>query len=148
MEAKDDIRERKKMSWQGWTYSAQRIDFLIITICGAGIYVVLETIKFALERKNLDISFLKVSGGIFALSIVINFLSQLTGKWSNHHDMRWCHEKLCADDTPTKKQIKDACLLDEKAERLSNVTNILNTLSMGIMFVALAILCTYYFITF
>ena len=118
METKDDIRERKKMAWQGWTYSAQRIDFLIITICGAGIYTVLETIKFAIEKEIADVNLLKVSGGIFALSIVINFLSQLTGKWSNHHDMRWCHEKLCADDPPTKKQIKDACALDEKAERL------------------------------
>ena len=37
------IKDRQKLSAQGMFYSIQRMDLLIVSISGAGIYVCLET---------------------------------------------------------------------------------------------------------
>jgi hypothetical protein len=39
----EDIKERKKLAYEGMIYGLQRLDLLIITISGAGIYACLET---------------------------------------------------------------------------------------------------------
>ena len=87
METKEDLFERKKMCHSGWFYAIQRIDLLIITISGAGVYVILEMLKFSRENPLPHLLALKVSGCFFIAAIIINFYSQITGMNANEQDM-------------------------------------------------------------
>lgn len=46
----EQIKDRQKLSSQGLQYSIQRMDVLIVSISGGGIYVCLETLKFIQEH--------------------------------------------------------------------------------------------------
>lgn len=69
----EDIKERKKLSWDSMFYSIQRIDLLIVAFCGGGIYICLETIKYFVEKQLVVDPLIKVTGGIFLLGIILNF---------------------------------------------------------------------------
>jgi len=139
-----DFKERQKIVWQNMFYSIQRIDLLIISISGAGIYLCLETLKFMFAQKmEVSIS-LKVSACFFVAAIAVNFFSQFFSYRSNYYDYLYCIEsgKEFQDDDTKKKAI----LFDDKSERITQLTNYSNYASAGLMFVGL-ILCLVYFIT-
>jgi len=63
-------KERQKLSWDGLIYSIRRIDLLVNSISGAGIYICLETLKY-LKENQIDLNLLiKVSGGMFLFILV------------------------------------------------------------------------------
>ena len=68
----EKLKNSKQMACNGWTYSLQRMDLLIISISGAGVYVILETLKYSLEHPLNCILLLKITGAFFVLSIIIN----------------------------------------------------------------------------
>ncbi len=144
----DRIKERQKLSWQGVFYGIQRIDLLIISISGAGIYICFETLKY-LHESSMDISnSIKISGGFLLIAIMINFLSQIFGRKSNYYDYLWCEVKLDAKDEPTDEQktlIKD---YDNKPDCYSSITNWLTYISIGFMSIGLICLTYYFFTTF
>jgi len=148
------LRERYKLCYDGWFYAVQRIDLLVISICGAGVYVVLETLKYVVDKtpvvqKYLDnLWMIKLSGLLFLASIIVNFVSQLTGKKSNYHEMLWCDEKLECDDPPTVEQKKLMTKYDTDAGRYSKITGRLNTVSTLIMCGGLFALLAFFLITF
>ncbi|RVT72755.1 hypothetical protein EOD40_15190 [Flavobacterium sufflavum] len=149
----EKIIERKKQSWDGMFYSIQRIDLLIVSFCGAGIYVCLETIKFLNEKKMPCDYLIKIAGGIFLLGIILNFLSQHFGFKSNQQDYLMCESLIDANNKNLKKCKRK--LLKEEAnqydicsEKYSKLTNILNYFSMGAMFLGLILLLIYFSITF
>lgn len=133
----DKIRERQKLSWEGMFYSMQRIDLLIISICGAGIYICLETIKYFSE-KGEDISiFIRISGGLFLLGIIINFLSQIFGYKANEQDYLMCDAEIEAGKNINKKEQQIIDQYDAKSEKFSKRTVRLNYISIGLMFMGL-----------
>jgi hypothetical protein len=141
-------KDRQKLSWEGMFYSIQRIDLLIVSICGAGIYVCLETIKY-LSDKCQDISLLvRISGGLFLFGIIINFLSQIFGYNANKQDFLMCQEEIDAGDKINKKIKSKIDEYDRKAEKFSNLTDRFNYISMGLMFVGLFFIMYYFLFTF
>ena len=114
------IKERQKLSWEGMFYSIQRIDLLVISISGAGIYVCLETLKFNKENC-MDIgSLIKISGCFFLIAIIVNFISQVFGRNSNYYDYLWCEEKINSENNPNEKQQKRIKKYDKLSEHYSN----------------------------
>ncbi|MDW3192964.1 MAG: hypothetical protein R8G66_11390 [Cytophagales bacterium] len=147
MKMKDPL-EREKLAHQNMIYSIQRIDLLIISISGAGIYVCFETIKFLIS-KNLppEIS-VKVAGGLFLIGIIINFISQLTGYETNKFDyLMYLVESESEEELSNDQKVeRDRC--DKKSEKFSKATYILNYASMGFMFAGLITLMIYFLFIF
>jgi hypothetical protein len=141
-----DFKKRQELSWEGMFYSIQRIDLLIVSICSAGIYVILETVKFLVER-NLNVSWcLKAAGIAFIAGIIINFLSQLCGYKANEQDYLMC-ELECNDKEVERDQLQ-IDIYDKKAALFSNLTNKLNYISMGLLTGGLIFLLTYFLISY
>lgn len=141
-----DFKKRQELSWEGMFYSIQRIDLLIVSICSAGIYVILETVKFLAER-NLSVSwYLKVAGICFITGIIINFLSQICGYKANEQDYLMC--ELECNGKKSKKDQSKIEKYDKRAEIFSNFTSKLNYLSMGLLAIGLISLLLYFLITF
>ncbi len=144
----DRIKERQKLAWEGLFYSVQRIDLLIISLCSAGIYVSLETLKY-LSKNNQENSFtLKVGGVFFLLGIIINFLSQTSGFNSNKQEYLKCLVEIDCFNTKSKESDKKIRKYDKAAEKFSDWTNYLNTASMIFMFAGLITITSYFLITF
>jgi hypothetical protein len=140
----DKVRERQKLSWEGMFYSMQRIDFLIISICGAGIYLCLNTIKHFAE-KNQDIDLLiRISGGLFLFGIIINFLSQIFGFKANEQDYLMCSAKIDAGNEVSETEKKEIDYYDKKSEMFSKRTLLLNYFSIGFMFLALILIMWFF----
>ena len=138
---KDYYKEHRKNSFTQWAYSIQRIDLLIVSISGAGIYVSLESLKFSLEHHTCNNILLKICGVIFVLALIANFISQYTGEKANYNEMKFADEKV------EEKEI-EAAKFATIADCNSNATGILNIASMITMFSGLVLLIVYFFITF
>lgn len=145
----DRIKERQKLSWQGMFYSIQRIDLLIISISGAGIYICLETLKYMFENNlNCDL-IIKFSGLAFLVCIGVNFISQIYGSKTNHYDYLWCEEKLdCEDQPPNDEQQTRIEYYDLKSEHYSKLTRRLTNWSIILMMSGLCLLLVYFFFIF
>lgn len=144
MDTKDKTRilERQKLAYQGRQYSIQRIDLLVIALCGGGIYVCLETIKF-LNGSAVDyIDAVKVAGGLFLLGIITNMIGQWCGKKANHHDYCWCETRL--DDDPEEDQLRH----DQASDRYSRLCQRWDTASLLITGLGLATIVGFFWLTF
>lgn len=141
-----DYKERQKIVWQNMFYSIQRIDLLIISVSGAGIYLCLESLKFMYSNK-LPVNYsLKVAAGLFVLSIVANFISQFLSYHSNMNDYLYCveNQKEVQDDESQRKAI----IYDDKSERFDKQNTYFNYISAGLMFIGLAVCFLYFVMTF
>jgi len=77
-------------------YSIRRMDLLLISICGAGIYIIFETLK-EIKNKTLIVDnsqLLKYAGLIFLIAIISNFISQLTGYYANRYEEEFTNFEL------------------------------------------------------
>lgn len=144
----DRIKERQKLSALGMSYSIQRMDLLIVSISGAGIYVCLETLKY-INDKALDTSdLIKWSGGVLLFAIIVNFISQFLGHRSNLNDYLMCEAKLDAGNKISKSEQSIIDRYDYKAECYDKATNIFNYASALAMFVGLILLLSYFLTAF
>lgn len=76
-------------------YAIRRIDLLIISISGAGIYVVFETLRFVYKEPILlDVYYLKLAGCSFAAAIITNFFSQWAGYATNSYEEKYAEEEI------------------------------------------------------
>ncbi|MBL8002379.1 MAG: hypothetical protein JNL05_10495 [Flavobacteriales bacterium] len=90
-------------------YAIQRIDLLVISISGAGIYIVFETLKFMLQQRiALNPSTLEWGGVCFVLATLLNFASQWAGYYTNKHEACWAQFE--------HKRLGGACLNDKEAQ--------------------------------
>lgn len=137
------IKERQKQSYQNMFYSLQRIDILIISISGAGIYVCLETVKYLYDKELYEgILLIKYSGGFFILSIIVNFLSQWFGFKTNEQDYLMCEAEINKQD----QTIIDG--YNKSSDSFTKWTNRMNAASMACMFFGLILISIFFFITF
>ena len=148
MDKFEKITTRQKMAWEGWFYAIQRIDLLIISISSGGVYVILEALKFCYEKQFTNISYLKISGCLLILAIIINFLSQITGKKANEYDLKMSNLKLIKKSKTTSQIKSDIRAFDCKSEQFTTYTNYLNTLSFLLMVFGLIILLLFFVVTF
>lgn len=140
--------ERQKQSWEGMFYSIQRIDLLIISISGAGIYVCLETLKFLTESQKEINLIIKISAVFFLFAIIVNFLSQIFGYKANENDYLMCQTEIESDSKPNESQKIEIENFDKNSDHYSKLTNWFNYASMLLMFVGLIMLMTYFVFIF
>ncbi|MEP0365721.1 MAG: hypothetical protein ABJN36_09565 [Cyclobacteriaceae bacterium] len=140
--------ERQKLAHQNMFYSIQRIDLLIISISGAGIYVCFETIKYLSSKNQPPELWVKVAGGLFLFGIIVNFISQLTGYETNKSDYLMCLVETESDGELDEDEKADRDRYDSRSEKFSKATDILNYSSMGFMFAGLITLMIYFLFIF
>lgn len=145
---KKDLRERKKLSTELWFYSIQRIDLLIISISGAGIYITLETLKYLVEKNLIDSLQIKLAGGFFVVAIIVNFISQFTGQKANEKDVYWCNSKIKYGENPTPEQAEEIDKYDNSANKFTKWTNNSNLTSLVLMGAGLILLMHYFLFIF
>ncbi|MDI9257272.1 hypothetical protein [Flavobacterium sedimenticola] len=140
--------ERHKRVWEALFYAHQRMDILIITISGAGIYVSLEAMKY-FHEKNIEIlPSLKIGSIFFVVSIIFNFIAQkLSSKVHFYdyqiYDIEVTCEVKCIDSNEYKKILKK---LNKKSKRTDKENKAFNRLSIVSMFLGLIYLI-YFFVT-
>jgi len=137
------IKERQKRSWQGMFYTVQRLDLLIISISGAGIYICLEALKFLKEQKLPEHNLIKVAGFVLLFAIIFNFVSQILGYWANYYDYLYCDEKL--EEIPNESDLKK---FETNSDCYNKWNKYFNLASAIIMFFGLAFLITYFMFIF
>ncbi len=143
-----NLIERQKLAYQNMFYSIQRIDLLIISISGAGIYVCFEAIKY-LRTNNLCSSvWIKVAGALFLFAIIVNFISQLTSYKSNRDDYLKLDIETRSNDELTDEEKAQIESYDQSADRFDWWTQRLNQTSMGLMFAGLFTLSFYFIFCF
>jgi hypothetical protein len=144
----DRIRDRQNRSWDGMFYSNQRLDLLIVSISGAGIYVCLETIKY-LSDKFQDINLLiSISGGLFLFGIITNFISQIANYQSNYDGYLMCDYKLDNDENKSDFNEDKIKHHKSKSEKYSKRTGIFNYISAGFMLFGLFFMMFYFLFIF
>ena len=138
-EEKESIISRKTASLNNFFYSEQRLDLLIITISGAGIYVCLEAMKFMKENSPCSsTAILKIAGILLMGAIIVNFLSQIFGKLTNQYDHLMCD--IIENDEEKANEY------DEKSEKFDFFVTVTNWISYSFMFLGLIALTTYFII--
>lgn len=144
----EKLIHRKQLTLDNMNYSLHRLDLLIISISGAGVYTCLEFSKFMLEKDKEISSAIQISTLLFVLSIVLNLISQYTGYLSNRYDYAMCEEKInCNDDNDEINSKIES--LDKKSQRFDDITSFLNITSLCLLILGLIFLCVYFFnITF
>ncbi len=139
------LKDGKKNAYSGWFYAIQRIDLLIISISGAGVYVTLEALKYAYDKKFTNLLFLKISGILFVAAIIVNFLSQYFGKESNLYHIKMCSAKIVAETPPNVLQQQEIESLDCKADLWDKLTRWANYISAIFMGIALILEINFFF---
>ena len=125
-------------------YSIQRIDLLVISVSGAGVYLVFETLKFLLTEEILVDRTALMAGGIcFVVAILLNFACQWAGYYTNKHEACWAqyeHKRQCKEPI-TSEEDQVQCRHDTLAKIYSwwlRVLNIASTITMLIGVVLIA----------
>lgn len=134
----EDPNKRSEQSFLNMTNSRNRMDILIISVSGGGVYVCLEAIKF-LHEQNLEVSNIpKVAGALFVIAVLVNFLSQYYSYKSNYHDYLESQYKIA-------KRPEDAAKEDLLSEQFDKKVTLTNKISTWSMVIALLVLCAFFF---
>ncbi|GGG15296.1 hypothetical protein GCM10011344_14870 [Dokdonia pacifica] len=150
-----EVKKGKELEYRKWEshvsrskdnafYAVKRMDLLIISICGAGIYLIFQTFKEinTTELNPDNLWAIKLSGIIFLLAISINFISQLTGKESNKNEVKY--SSMVLKELEGKKiNEEEKNNVDCLASSYNKATRILNISAIVLMFIGL-ILITYF----
>lgn len=113
-------------------YSIQRIDLLIISVSGAGVYLVFETLKFLYTQQLAVDRLLLMAGGVaFVLAIMFNFASQWNGYFTNKYEACWAmfehkrlnDEPMTADEDKEQARYNRLAVVHSKWVRGLNITS-------------------------
>lgn len=144
----EQLKKHKENARSVVLYAMQRIDLLLISISGAGIYVCLEALKFSMEKSIVNNLWLfKLSGSIFVLAIIANIYSQWLSYKSNFYDMSLTSELICEKE----HNIERTSEIDELSFRKEKANNLLskaNSASILLMIGGLVILISALFVIF
>lgn len=154
------MKKKKEIEYNAWSgylnntrertnYSIRRMDLLVISISGAGIYVIFETLReFKTGKIPIDDSvLLLISGLCFLIAIVSNFISQKTGYFSNDFEEKFIGLELLK----IKGKKIDECSqnkFDKKVKKYDKITNVLNIVSILLMLIGLILLAIFNFTLF
>jgi hypothetical protein len=134
-------------------YSTQRIDLLIISVSGAGIYASIEFIKYinsitylTFPLKSHYIMYFKITGLLFIASIATNFVSQLTSYFANNKNL----ESVIHEIQDSRSKSEDSKDLIKKrrisAERYNDLTKKINLISPILMILGLVLMVVFIWI--
>lgn len=141
MQWMDDFHKESK---QRENYSSARMDLLTVSICGAGLYVCLETLKFLLSAPALTMPSwpIKVAGVLFTAAIAINFWSQHTGRRCNRAAAQWARYESLAENSGNPKAERERFSKD--MDHFGLLTRQLNRVSTAIMIIGVVALVAFY----
>lgn len=140
----EKLNHRKQLTLDNINYSLHRLDLLIISISGAGIYACLETAKFIVEKGKTIMFEIQFPTLLFVVAIVANLISQYTGYLSNKYDYCMCEKQInCKSeiDELSKREIKN---FDSKSQIFDNITNWLNIISLALLILGLIFLMIFF----
>ena len=130
-------------------YSVRRFDLLIISISGAGLYIIFETLR-ELKTGNIESNnswLLIISGILFLFSIISNFISQKTGEKSNTYEEKYIYMELDSIKGLKIDRLEQE-RLDTEVQFYNKCTEILNNTSMIFMLVGLVMLGIFNYLLF
>lgn len=139
----DRLINHQNKAKEGKFYAIQRIDLLVISVSGAGIYIVFEMIRFfkqaAPQLQVVDLSLIKISGCLFVFAILVNFISQWTGFHANKQEDESTELAITKEkgDEIDEEKLK---AIDENAKFYSKSTDALNIVSTISMLFGIIIL--------
>ncbi|WP_298342886.1 hypothetical protein [uncultured Algibacter sp.] len=156
------MKKKNEIKYQEWSehltntkeksdYSLKRMDLLVISISGGGLYVLFETLR-EFKTGNIiieDTRLLLWTGITLLLAILINFGSQLSAYYANHFEEEYIQTELkILEDEKIKKKKKlelecEQKKYDNKIKRYNLVTDIFNAISILSMIIGLSLL-TYF----
>jgi hypothetical protein len=140
------LLKRHEQTLSNKFYAVQRFDLLTISVSGAGIYIIFEVLKF-LKTQQLNtnlIALLKLSGIIFTISIIVNFLSQFSS-WSANHNEELCVDREIKRENGEDVDKREIDRLDRKVIRFNGITRALNLISSSFMIGGVILLVIYSF---
>lgn len=141
------LEEKQKRTWEALFYSNQRIDLLLITISGAGIYVCLEALKY-FNEKNIPISpIIKCSAVLLLSAIILNFISQWFSFKTHFFDYQVDDLNIANENLKTKDK-HVTTILEKKSDCYSYWTNFTSNTSIISMFIGLILLLVFFLTTF
>ena len=126
---RESIKDRQKIVWDSLFYTNQRMDLLIITISGAGIYTCGEVSKYFIEKKLPISNELKIAASLFVLSIIVNFISQWFAGKTHYFDYCSIVYQLDdeIDDSIPKEEIESHIIKrKEQIDHFENKSDIFN----------------------
>lgn len=138
----------KERSFKNAWYAIGRIDLLIVSISGAGIYSCFEMIKFfetKIPKHDVDYSLLKYSSSLFVASIIINFISQFLSEKTNNVNAYYSNKKLLEIIEDSETNCEEYGKLDCKMGIYDTVIEWSNYISATTMLVGISILTKFLF---
>lgn len=142
--------ERHKRIWEALFYAHQRMDILIISISGGGIYVSLEVMKY-LNEKGLCIDYLlKYSALSFVIAIITNFIAQKMSSNVYFSDYQISDIEVTCDEEQIDKNEHQIHIdkLDKKSKSFDFYNKIFNWSSICFMSLGLIFLIVFFLVTF
>jgi uncharacterized membrane protein SirB2 len=151
------MKKKNEIKYKAWNeylnltrektnYAIRRFDLLLISLSGAGIYIIFETIREFKTGSVVieDPKILIISGICLLFSIISNFLSQYTGYLANDFEEKFIIIMLCkiAGDKFDEKKKKEN---NNESKRYTKITNRLNKTSMALLFLGLGTLAYFNF---
>jgi hypothetical protein len=146
--SKEFLRDQRQKILDSWMYSVQRIDLLIISISGGGIYVALKTLEFIKEHQMYNPIIIKIAGLLFVAAIVLNFSGQYCGlklhefdSYVNYYETEETNSRGKSDNSENIKHY------NKKVAILDKICSFLNY-SCGILMLTGLFLIAWHFVTF
>lgn len=145
MTDKETIKSEIKSAGDIAFYAMQRIDLLIISVSGAGIYGCWEILKFIkTEKITVDLTLIKMAGVLFLSTIIINLIGQWTSYKANSKEEFIGRLKL---DEVNQNNIGGHKEPISEAECLKNIytyiVNKTNTISLIALFAGLILMSVF-----
>jgi hypothetical protein len=126
-------------------YAIARIDLLIISISGGGIYIVFELIKYFAENGITQLVPLKIAAVFFTSAIIVNFISQFFGYSANSLDAKYSSIEYRDAIGDEKKNESDLKNLKSKIKKRDFWVDFCNYSSSVLMMIGVLILVIYNF---
>jgi len=144
-------KEHREDAFDRQLYSIKRIDTLIVSLSGAAIYIVFQTLRFLHSPDGIGIdtstSWLKYSALSSVAAIAVNFVSQILGYRANKFEAIYAQRvmdhirKNEQDDSMTKQY-------DRKAKFNGKITRLSNYISAILMLIGISLLIIFNWFTF
>lgn len=126
-------------------YAIGRIDLLIISISGGGIYIVFELIKH-FQGLGVNLIVLKLAALLFTIAIIVNFISQFYGYSANELEAKYNNIEFKNAIDELKKDDCDQKILDDKIKGKNWWVNFCNYISVAAMLIGVTLLVVFNFI--
>jgi hypothetical protein len=144
----EEVRERREFTHRGMVYSAQRLDILIVSICGAGIYIYFELLKYLLKEELCGHWVVSAFGIFFTFGLCFNFLAQWLAARTHYYDYLYCQQRIECKDKPNKEEQDNINISDNKSNKYDKLRHYTDGISMGLMFLGLGCLMSYFLFIF